>query len=436
MFAASYAKSISQYLTTTAGCCGEPLMQQLAPVLTWGKIFFVPVSNLTKDRVRIVASQDNTTVQTDGIFIYSSSGNNTINKGQYIELEALLTNNGCSIQADNPVGVCTYLTGRNYNGFMTSDPSQAWLPALEQMGKSAMIAPFIPTGNSNLTAHYALVVTPFATKEHTRVSVGGGAPVPLSDGTWYNNLTVTPPMSFYHMPLTNPDASYYFTNNAGLIIMGYGTGSAESYYYLAGSAMRELDAAFYANDVHFQDLKDTAFCAGNVNFRAEIEGELHTDQGRLKWFINGTEEILERDNLTWNKTFTSGEYEIRMWARFANNDTVSKTDTLNIKSCDYNAVFYANNVHYENLQDTTFCNKDVYFSAVIEGLHTDEGSLKWFIDNEEYLPARDQMQWNKPFETGMYAIEMRVRFENDETVSIPSTLKMDIFWVKIKNVRY
>jgi hypothetical protein len=241
------------------------------------------------------------------------------------------------------------------------------------------------------------------------------------------------------MPLTNDDASYLFSNSEGMIIFGYAYGASstlQSYYYLAGSAMRDLEAAFYANDVSFQVLKENSFCAGEVTFRAEIEGELHTDQGRLKWFINGTEEILERDNLTWNKTFTPGEYEIRMWARFANNDTISKTGFLKIISCEQNAEFYVNNVHYLNLPDTTFCNKDVYFSAVIGGLHTVEGSLKWFIGGVEYEEARDQMQWSKLFETGTYAIEMWVRFENDETVSIPSTLKMDVFWIKIKNVRY
>jgi len=30
-----------------------------------------------------------------------------------------------------------------------SDPSQAWLPAVEQKISSALVAPFIPTGNTN-----------------------------------------------------------------------------------------------------------------------------------------------------------------------------------------------------------------------------------------------------------------------------------------------
>jgi hypothetical protein len=40
------------------------LMQQLAPVNTWGKNFFVPVTIKQNDIVRIVASQNNTDITT------------------------------------------------------------------------------------------------------------------------------------------------------------------------------------------------------------------------------------------------------------------------------------------------------------------------------------------------------------------------------------
>jgi hypothetical protein len=418
----------------------DNLFQQLAPVLTWGKNFFVPVSHLAKDRVRIVASQNNTTIQRiGGTHIYAPGGQTgttyTINAGQYIELEALLSNNGCFIQANKSVGVCTYLTGAAYTGLGISDPSQAWLPAIEQMGKSALIAPFIPTGNTWITQHRAIIITPLATKDNTKVSIGGGVPAALSGGDWYDNLTITPQMSFYIMPLNNATASYHYTNSKGLIVMCYGHGYGESYYYLAGSAMRDLEAAFYANDVHFQDLKDNPFCAGEVTFRAEIEG-LHPSAGSLKWYINNVEKLSAADQLTWSETFTPGEYAIKMWVRFENNDTVSKTGSLKIKACDYNAAFFANNVHHLNLIDTTFCNKDVVFRAEIEGLHPDPGSVMWYIDGTEYAPARDLLQWSKPFESGVYQIKMVVRYDNDETATISGTLKMDVLWIKIRNVRY
>ena len=392
-------------------CCVDPLMQQLAPVKTWGKDFFVPVSHLTKDRVRIVASQDNTTItQTGGVFIYSSSGSYTINAGEYIELEALLTNNGCYIHANNFVGVCTYLTSASYHGFWISDPAQAWLPATEQMGQSALIAPFVPTGSTNLNAHYAIIVTPFAAKEDTKVSIGGAPSVALSGGSWYDNAE----MSFYIMPLTNETASYNFTNNAGLIVMGYGTGSAESYYYLAGSAMRDLDAAFYANDIHFQDLKDTAFCAGAVEFRAEIEGELHPDAGSLKWYVDGVEETSAQDQLEWNRYFAAGEYEITMKVHYETGETVSKTGTLQIAACNYSAAFYANDVYYADLADTLFCVKHITFTTTIEGVNA-MTSLNWYIDNTLIPDLKGEQTWDHLFGADNYIIKMEITFNNGET---------------------
>jgi hypothetical protein len=281
-----------------------------------------------------------------------------------------------------------------------------------------MIAPFIPNGSSAITQHRAIIITPFATKDNTQVSIGGGTPVALSGGDWYNNLTVTPQMSFYIMPLTNATASYKYTNSIGLIVLCYGIGTAESYYYLAGSAMRDLEAAFYANDVHFQDLKDNPFCAGEVTFRAEIEG-LHPSAGSLKWYINNVEKLSAADQLTWSETFSPGEYAIKMWVRFENNDTVSKTGSLKIQDCTtYSAAFYVNDIHYLNLSGANFCTKEVHFRAEIEGLHPDPESLKWYLNGFEEVAARDQLTWSKVFTTGGgYEIKMWVRFADGKTAS-------------------
>jgi len=219
---------------------GDYLFQQLAPVHTWGKNFFVPVSHLVKDRVRIVVSENNTNISLIDGELKNAAGSQmtltNLQSGQFVELEVNLNNNGCYIQSDKPIGVCTYLTGGMYNGFEISDPAQAWLPAIEQTISSALIAPFIPIDTTNLNQHYALIVTPTATQNNTTVSVGG-APTALNGGTWRNHSSG---YSFYSMPLTNDTASYLFSNPGKLFIMSYGIGEAESYYYLAASAMRDL----------------------------------------------------------------------------------------------------------------------------------------------------------------------------------------------------
>jgi len=62
--------------------------------------------------------------------------------------------------------------------------------------------------------------------------------------------------------------------------------------------------------------------------------------------------------------------------------------------------------------------------------------LKWYIDDEEYVSARDSLEWSKDFETGEYEIVMWARLANDEIVTTPpKLLKMQIAWIRIRNIR-
>ena len=293
------------------------LFQQLAPVSTWGKNFFVPVSWRGRDFVRILASQNSTNITQTGGKIRNVSGGQTtlanLNAGQWVELEISLDSNGCYIQADKPIGVCAYLSSTRYNPPMdtVSDPAQAWLPSIEQKINTALIAPFIPTTVTNLNQHYALIITSTATKKNITVKIGNEAEQALSGGKWYDNTAAG--MSFYSMPLTNDTAAYLFTNRAGgLLIMGYGMGVAESYYYLSFSAMRSLDAAFYVNNIHYQDLSSENTCTQPAQFHAKLEGDISKKEGHLKWYINDIEEVTARDKLSWSKTLAPDTYNIKI----------------------------------------------------------------------------------------------------------------------------
>ncbi|MCL2042447.1 MAG: hypothetical protein FWG84_10500, partial [Bacteroidales bacterium] len=303
------------------------LFQQLAPVNTWGTTFFVPVSHFARDRVRIIASQHGTTfTQTGGSLV---SGSLSLNAGQYAELDLLSSSNGCYIEADQPVGVCTYLVGCDYNGSYPnymSDPAQCWVPAIEQTITEALIAPFVVPG-SVITMHRALIITATATKYDTEFSVNGGASGPLTGGTWIDHVSSN--MSYYAMPMIHDEfINYHFTNDAGILVLCYGVGSAESYYYLGFSAMRNLKASFNVNDIYYTELPPV-LCEQKVDFHAEITG-LNPNAGSLKWYIDDVEEIAARDELEWSKTFAPGEYEIKMGVLFTDNDTTTLVTVFNI----------------------------------------------------------------------------------------------------------
>ena len=327
------------------------LMQQLAPIETWGKTFFVPVTIKGNDVVRIVASQNSTNITTlTGGTIRSASGSqmslNNLQAGQFVEIDILLSSNGCYIEADKPVGVCTYMTVPEYiiGGGSLGDPSQCWISGIAQSVSKALVSAFVPAGyNTEIDSHYALIITPTATKNNTLVSIGGAPPVPLSGGVWHDNATAG--MSFYDMlfPTNNLNIPYTFTNDNGLVIMCYGLGDYESYYYLASSAMRNLSAAFTANGIPYSLMSGHFFCEDEINFIANVEG-INPNPGSLNWYIDNVHQPALTDQLTWSQTFPIGNYAIKMTVLFEDETTEVYEGVLNIILCDECLELYATGV--------------------------------------------------------------------------------------------
>ena len=332
------------------------LLEQMVPVSSWGTTYFVPVTysvnasqTRDKDRIRIVASQNGTTItQTGGTVIARpwneistnrvSTLSSPLNAGQFVEVEINIADRGCYIRADKPVAVASYLMGTNNFPFSTQadnhgDPSFAWVPPVEQMVTTAAIAPFFAAGSSVLmdNKHYALIVTPYATKSNTRMAVGGGAYQALSGGTWTDNISAGYSFYSYNFPANDSTSTYYFENPAGFTILGYGLGRAESYYYLAAAASRQLSAAFYVNNVHYQDLDGEAICNNALTFRAEINFAMQTASGRLRWYVNGVEQTSARDQLQWTtSTLPVGTHTVRMVARNPDGETVEAQSVITV----------------------------------------------------------------------------------------------------------
>jgi hypothetical protein len=58
------------------------------------------------------------------------------------------------------------------------------------------------------------------------------------------------------------------------------------------------------------------------------------------------------------------------------------------------------------------------------------------VINDIEESVQDPLQWSKSFETGTYPVKMEVLYENGETIIRESTLKLEVFWIKMRNVRY
>ena len=328
---------------TTNSCVNVPqgaaacdcLFQQQVPVHSWGSTFLVPVTRRGKERIRVVASQDGTTITQTGATIISSPGTGSLvnlKAGQFVELEAVLSAGGCYIQSDKPVAVASFLTGTTYSGlsYALGDPAMAWVPPIEQTVMNVALAPFVATGTSVLKEHHALIVTPTVTREATTMTIGAGVPQALSGGTWTENAASG--FSFYSIPLTDVNATYYFENAAGLSVMGYGLGAAESYYYLAASSARQLNPAFYINDIHFEDANEQTYCAGEFKVKGVAQLQLQSGSGAITWFVDGQERTDARDKLEWTiqSLPLDVQHEIKMVVKTSYNETMTLTTKITV----------------------------------------------------------------------------------------------------------
>ncbi|MDR1594098.1 MAG: hypothetical protein LBS43_06385 [Prevotellaceae bacterium] len=278
----------------------DNLFQQMAPVNSWGKVFFVPslpyVTNGGQDglRIRIVASQNETKItQTGGKVM---KGSTSLQKGGFVELEIDSDNKGCFITSNKPVGVCSFLLSYSpHNNTVFGGPANVWIPPVEQSIPITTVVPFIHESNT-ITEHYALIVTPNATKNATKVN--GSI---LTSG-WVTRSKY----AFTQYPLSKEDM-YTFSNPAGLTVLVAGLGHSESYYYLAGASMYNLNMAFTVNGINYQQIAGKTLCS-NISFNAKVEYAKNPLD--LKWFINGA--LAQQGKLSWNTVLAAGNYTVRM----------------------------------------------------------------------------------------------------------------------------
>ena len=179
-------------------------------------------------------------------------------------------------------------------------------------------------------------------------------------------------------------------------------------------------------------------------FNCKVEATAGTSVGRIAGLILGTTTLSNNYGYDQMKLWANGSLITTLIPTPAADnmhgaDVTFASAPPQAKMCgEESVVFYANNVFYEDLNDTTFCDKLVNFQAEVAGFNAAPDSIKWFFDDVEYVDARDLLQWSKTFDPGAHNIlvEMQVFFDNGETLSKSGTLHVRVFWTKMKNIRH
>ncbi|MDR1347842.1 MAG: Ig-like domain-containing protein, partial [Prevotellaceae bacterium] len=321
---AYFAACKTAMIPNSAHANSDNLFQQIPPVNSWGTRFLVPdigVSAQYPLLVRVIASQDGTSFTHIGGQLREGS-KATLNKGEFATL--LVSMSGCFISSNKPVGVCSFLLsyGDPYDkDDLVGGPAEVWIPPIEQSMASITISSFFGAV-SKIDQHYALIVTPANTCQNTTVTIDG-------ETTTVPDSWITQSGYAFTLYYLSKNVPYTFSNQEGLTVLIAGLGPSESYYYLGGSSMRDLDMSFSVNGTDYRDILGKAVCSEKIALKATIRNA-HSSSGFLKWYIDDSLANAATDKMEWDTTLASGIHQIKMVVRDMSGTEQSISASVNI----------------------------------------------------------------------------------------------------------
>ncbi len=199
------------------------------PVQTWGQD--VLVANLPLRSLgsiyRIVASEDGTTVNLDGVFLAA------LDRGGFFETGGLTGNH--RFDADKPIFVCQFMTGQGFGGNGTGDPAMGNMIPCEQFQRAYT---FSTIGGGQFAQNFLTVLANNADLD--TITLDG---TPIGAGSF----TAIPGSSFSValLPLTEGTHSTASINPHGITVEGYN--NFDSYLYPGGASFELINPAGDAN---------------------------------------------------------------------------------------------------------------------------------------------------------------------------------------------
>lgn len=248
VFSGSTFIAFCEPFSSRSGTTGDPLYQQLFPTSAWGQNFvtapFFNAQNGASDVIRIQVAKDNTVIKVNGSTI-SALGvplNNPYAAGSVITYSAKIPS---IIESSSAISVAQFQTtqacnpNNSPNILYPGDPEMTILNPIEQTLKDITVYSAISTtlAPTAITKHYLNII--LKTVDIPTLTVDGVAPANNFNAidAVYSYITIDVTAS----SLVNP--AHRIICNNGFIAIAYGYGSPESYAYLAGADLKNLNAA-------------------------------------------------------------------------------------------------------------------------------------------------------------------------------------------------
>lgn len=263
---AVFSGNYCPYVPDDCPAC-DLLVEQVPPLLAWGKKFIVvPTLERERDsRIVILPSVNDTRLT---LYRNGSSQELTFSRGQYVEIE--LSTQDAFISANLPVSVTQYAIGSMCSG--SGDPMMIWINPVEQSVTNAI---FTPCPSPQITNHYALVVTESA---HAAMTTLDG----INVGNLFSTCTQNSDYAFARIPVEV--GTHHLKNKDGMMVYAYGYAGGEagqkfeSYGYYCGARQRNVRDNFDVENGKSDFLPDE-----DVNLTVTIGSD---DVKEVRTFIN------------------------------------------------------------------------------------------------------------------------------------------------------
>jgi gliding motility-associated-like protein len=221
---------------------GDNLYQQVFPVSSWGKKFvtapFYNTVNGSTDILRIIVSEDNTTIAVNGS---AATANGTVLSNPYAKgsIITFFSKTPSVIEASNPISVAQYQTSQTCN---LNNPNGTANPVFTGDPEITVLNPVEQTLN-NITVYSKLENVPTAiNKFFINVIIKTiDAPSFRLDGNPVSGfIPIDGEYSYRIIDVTNSQPQHRLTASGGFSAIAYGYGQVESYAYLAGANIQDF----------------------------------------------------------------------------------------------------------------------------------------------------------------------------------------------------
>lgn len=267
--------------TRCAAC--DHVYEEIPPTNTLGKNFIIPPflkQNKGYD-YQIVATQNNTTVQENGVFMRTMDAGDTLYRVVYSDTTLC-------VSSDKPILLAQYMTGINCQSPKGGDPSMLIINPNEQTISKAKVS----TANTGvIKQHYITLIVPSNGVDSTYLD---GSLIPKSD---YRKSNCN---NFYYYQDTIGAGNHNIENSFGFISYLYGIGSAESYAYGAGSSLKNLNRYIVA--------KTYPSCDSGYLVKLTSVGDSAT---AFKWLFNNSQKDTAKN--PYFMVPKPGIYPVKLW---------------------------------------------------------------------------------------------------------------------------